>query len=229
MKRAIKNKTRGVIFEGKSDICDGVKIGDGSTIFGPCIIGKPARGKKSGEDLLCIGKKGTIRPFTTIYAGSEIGDYFQCGQSVSIREGNKIADHVSIGTNSAIEFDNIIGSYTRIHSGCFLEMCTIGNHVFIGPNTVFTDDLHPMNCPKYRDCLRGATVKDKARIGANSTILPGITIGYNSLVAAGSVVTKDVPDNAVVAGNPAKVINSVDKLKCKAGFFEKPYLWEPYI
>ena len=66
-----------------------------------------------------------------------------------------------------------------------------------------------------------------ARLGANSTILPGVTIGEGALVGAGSVVVHDVPAGAVVAGNPARVINSVDALTCPPGFFERPYQWPP--
>lgn len=210
-------------------IYSNVTIGEGTLIEPPCIIGKPPRGANSGEIPLKIGRNGSIRPFTTIYAGSEIGDNFQTGQGVSIREDNRIGNNVSIGSNSVLEFGNIIGCNSRIHSNCFLEMVTIGNYVFVGPNVVFTDDPHPMGCPKYRECKGGAIVEDYARIGANSTILPGIRIGKDSLVAAGSVVTKDVPEGTVVAGNPAKVIKRVEELTCSAGFFERPYLWPPYL
>lgn len=206
-----------------------VTIGEGSVIEGPCIIGKPPRGKSDGELSCSIGKSSIIRPFTTIYAGNKVGDNFQTGQSVTIREDNIICDNVSIGTNSILEFGNKIGNHTRIHSGCFLEMVTIGDNVFIGPNVVFTDDPHPMKCPRYKECLGGATVRELARIGANSTILPGVVIGRNSLIGAGSVVVKDVPEGAVVVGVPAKVIKHITDLKCFKGFFEKPYIWEPYI
>jgi acetyltransferase-like isoleucine patch superfamily enzyme len=212
----------------KNIIYPNVEIKENAQIEPPCIIGKPPRGTKPGELLLKIGSKAVIRPFSTIYAGSEIGDNFQTGQGVSIREDNKIGNNVSIGTNTVLEFGNRIGNNTHIHSNCFLEMVTIGNNVFVGPNVVFTDDPHPMGCPKYKECKKGAVVEDLARIGANSTILPGIRIGRNSLIGAGAVVTKDVPENTVVAGNPAKVIKTIDQLTCEAGFFEKPYTWPPY-
>jgi len=206
-----------------------VTIGEGTLIEPPSIIGKPPRGVNRGELLLRIGKNAIIRPFSTIYAGSEIGDNFQTGQGVSIREDNLIGNNVSIGTNSVLEFGNRIGDNSRIHSNCFLEMVTIGRYVFVGPNVVFTDDPHPMGCPRYKECKGGPIVGDYARIGANSTILPGIRIGRNSLIGAGSVVTEDVPENAVVVGNPARFIKRIDELKCETGFFERPYLWPPYI
>ena len=205
-----------------------VKIGRGSVIYGPAIIGQPPRDKKDGELPVVIGEGAVVRPFTTIYAGNQIGKGFQTGQGTSIRENNVLGDGVSIGTNAILEFDNKIGNNVRVHSGCFLEMVTLGDNVFIGPNAVFTDDPHPMNCPHYKQCLGGAVVKDLARIGANVTILPGVVIGRNALVGAGSVVVEDVPDDAVVVGNPAKVIKHVQDLTCPPGFFERPYLWAPY-
>jgi len=209
-------------------IHENVRIGVDTQIEPPSILGMPPRGKQPGEMELVIGNHGIIRPFTTIYSGNRIGDYFQTGQGASIREDNVIGDHSSVGTNAVLEFGNRIGDRVRIHSCCFLEMVTVEDDVFIGPNVVFTDDPHPMNCPKYKECLGGVTVKRLARIGANCTLLPGVVIGENSLIGAGSVVIKDVPPNSVVAGNPAKVIKGIEELKCFPGFFEKPYSWPPY-
>lgn len=209
-------------------ILPGVSLGDACDLQPPCILGKPPRGARPGEVALSLGDGAVVRPFTTIYAGSIIGARLQTGQGASIREDNRIGDDVSIGTNAVLEYGNRIGDRSRIHSGCFLEMVTIEEDVFVGPNVVFTDDPHPMGCPRYTECKGGVTVKRFARIGANSTILPGVTIGENALVGAGSVVVQDVPSGTVVVGNPARVVKAVEDLTCPAGFFERPYDWPPY-
>jgi acetyltransferase-like isoleucine patch superfamily enzyme len=209
-------------------IAPGVVLGPGADLQGPLVLGKAPRGAQEGELPLRIGARATIRPFTTIYAGSVFGDDLQTGQGVSVREDNVVGDDVSIGTNAVLEFGNRIGQRVRIHTGCFLELVTIEDDVFVGPNVVFTDDPHPMKCPRYQECKGGPTVRRLARIGANSTILPGVDVGEGSLVGAGSVVVHDVPAGMVVAGNPARVIKPVSDLECYIGAFERPYLWEPY-
>jgi acetyltransferase-like isoleucine patch superfamily enzyme len=211
-----------------NQLFDNVRLGDQTTVEPPCVLGKPPRGAKPGELELVIGSRGIIRPFTTLYAGTRIGDDFQTGQGVSIREDNRIGNRVSVGTNSVLEFGNRIGDRVRIHSCCFLEMVTVEDDVFIGPNVVFTDDPHPMNCPKYKECKGGVTVKRFARIGAHSTLLPGVVVGENTLIGAGSLVVHDVPPGTVAAGNPARVIKRIDDLACDPGFFERPYVWPPY-
>lgn len=213
---------------GDAKIYASVEIGAGTVIYGPVVLGQPPRGKNEGELKLIIGKNSVIRPFTTIYAGNRIGDNFQTGQGTSIREDNNIGNNVSVGTNAILEFENKIGDFCRIHSGCFLEMVTLGNHVFVGPNTVFTDDPHPMNCPRYKECGGGAIVDDMVKIGANCTFLPAVKIGRGALIGAGSVVTEDVPEMMVAAGNPARIIKKVQELRCSINAYERPYLWPPY-
>lgn len=216
------------------DIPDGVviypnvEIGEGAHLEPPCIVGKPPRGRRPGELRTVLGRNATVRPFTTIYAGTTIGDDFQSGQCTTIREDNVLGDDVSVGTNAVLEPGNRIGHHVRIHSGSGMERTTIEDYVFIGLNVVTTDDPHPMRCPHFDECGRGPTIRAYARIGSNSTILHWLTVGRNSLVGAGSVVTKDVPDNAVVVGNPARVVKTVDELDCPPGFYERPYEWPPY-
>jgi acetyltransferase-like isoleucine patch superfamily enzyme len=209
----------------QAEVHDNVHLGEGCLLHPPLVLGFPPRGRRPGELELVIGAGAVLRPFTTIYAGTRIGDRFQCGQGASIREDNVFGDDCSVGTNAVIEHGNRIGNRTRIHSGCFLELVTLGDDVFVAPNVTFTDDPHPA-CPRYADCKRGAVVEDRVKIGAGAVILPGVRLGKNCLVGAGAVVTRDVEPGAVVAGVPARGVGSIDALTCDPGFFERPYVWE---
>lgn len=168
-------------------------------------------------------KAGTlIRSHSVVYQDCKLGARLHIGHGVLIREDNIIGDDVSIGSHTVLEPNNIIGDRVRIHSNCFLSRVYLEDDVWVGPNAVFTDDLHPP-CPRYAECGKGAHVKPHAVIGANCTILPEVTIGRGAVVGAGSVVTRDILPWQVVAGNPAKVINNVVGLKCPKGFFKHPY------
>jgi acetyltransferase-like isoleucine patch superfamily enzyme len=212
----------------KYKIHSNVLVGKNSQIGDYAIIGKPPRGFKDGELYTRIGMNAVIREFTIIYASTRIGNNLQTGVGASIRENNIIGNDVSIGTHAVLEFSNRIGNSVRIHSGCFMEMATIEDFVFMAPNVVLTDDPHPMGCPKWKECKGGVIIKAYSRIGANTTILPGVTIGRNCLIGAGSVVTESIRDNSVAYGNPATVVKSISDLKCPKGFFEKVYDWPPY-
>lgn len=209
-----------------SRIFENVHLGEEVELHPPVVLGFPPRGRRPGELPLHIGDGAVLRPFTTIYAGTTIGARFQSGQGASIREDNIIGDGCSVGTHAVLEYGNRLGTGVRVHSGCFLELVIVGDHVFLGPNVVFTDDPHPP-CPRYQDCRGGAIVEDYVKIGANSTILPGVRLGRGSLIGAGSVVADDVPPGMVAAGSPARIIKPVSELVCHPGHYPHPYSWEP--
>jgi len=200
-----------------------VKVGKCSTIHDFVSIGIPARGMMEGESRTAIGRNAVIRSHSVIYAGNIIGEEFQTGHGVMIRENNRIGKGVSVGSHTVIERDSDIGNNVRMHSNVFIpEYTTIEEDAWIGPNVVMTNTVHPL-CDRAKECMKGPIIKRGAIIGANSTILPRITVGVNSVVGAGSVVTKDVPDGCVVAGNPARIIKRVGDLRCSSGLKEKPY------
>lgn len=201
---------------------DAVLLGEGTYVHPTALVGLTPRGAEDERLETRLGEDCVIRANTTIYAGVEMGDRVQTGHGALIREGNVLGCDVSVGTNAVLEPDNRIGNRVRIHSGCFLELVTVGDDVFIGPNVTFADDLHPP-CPEYRNCVGGAVVGNGAAIGANATVLPGVRVGEKALVGAGAVVVDDVPDRAVVVGNPARVVCSVDDLACRAGIFVSAY------
>jgi acetyltransferase-like isoleucine patch superfamily enzyme len=160
-----------------------------------------------------IGKGAIIRSHSVIYAGNIIGINFQTGHQVMIREQNEIGDNVSIGTHSVIEHHVIIKQNVRVHSNVFIpEYSILEAGCWVGPNVVFTNARYPRS-QKVKSNLRGPHIMQGAKIGANSTLLPGITVGENALIGAGSVVVHDVPAGVVVVGNPARIIHRVVEIE----------------
>ena len=195
-------------------VFDNVEIGPGAQLGEFVIIGEPPRGKAPGELRTVIGANAVIRSHTVIYAGNRIGDNFQTGHGAMLREENEIGDNVSIGTNSVVEHHVTIEDRVRIHSQAFVpEFSRLEQGCWIGPNVVLTNAKYPLS-PNAKNELQGPVIGAGAKIGANSTILPGKQVGENALVGAGSVVVDDVPARAVAVGNPARVIKQVEDLDC---------------
>lgn len=177
------------------------------------ILGKPPRGGRPGQFGLSFGPGCVIRSHTVIYAGNHIGAQFQTGHHVMIREENTIGSSVSIGTQSVIEHHVTIRDHVRIHSQVFVPEYTILEAgCWLGPRVMITNARYPVS-RGVKDRLVGAHIMENAKIGANATLLPGITIGADALVGAGAVVTKDVEPGVIVAGNPARVIGKVSDIE----------------
>lgn len=170
-----------------------------------------------------LGDRARLRSGTVLYAGSAIGDDFETGHHVVVREENRIGDRCSVWSGSTVDYGCSIGSGVRIHCNCYLAQFTVlEDEVFLGPGVTTTNDLHP-GCERFRDCLRGPVIERGARIGANATILPGVRVGRYALIGAGSVVASDVPAGAVAWGNPAVVRKKIQELTCSTGLTDRPY------
>ena len=139
-------------------------------------------------------------------------------QFAVILKGAVIGENCNINCHTFIENDVLIGDNVTVKSGVFVwDGITIENNVFIGPNVTFTNDRYPRS-KQYPEAFQRTILKQGASIGANATVLGGITIGKYALIGAGSVVTKPVPDNALVLGNPAKIVGWVDNYGKKMQF-----------
>lgn len=150
-------------------------------------------------DSVKLGKDVKIFDFVNLY-GCEIGDYSKIGTFVEIQKGA------------------VIGKHCKISSHTFIcEGVTIEDNVFIGHNVTFINDRYPRSTNPDGQLQTEADwvcvptlIKKGASIGSSATLLCGITVGENAIVGAGSVVTKDVPPNTVVAGNPARIMKKVE-------------------
>jgi len=156
-----------------------------------------------------IGKGVLVRPNSIIYSGCKLGDYVKINSNVVVREFTKIGRNSFLGNSVVVEGYTQIGHHTAIHAQCHITAkAKIGNYVFFGP-MVTTGNARRITWPKPNPDEQGPEVQDYVRIGLNASILPAVKIGKGSVVAAGAVVTRDVPAHAVVMGVPAKVVGEV--------------------
>jgi acetyltransferase-like isoleucine patch superfamily enzyme len=166
-----------------------------------CVVGLKY---KDGVGPVRLGTGARIRTGTIIYADVQVGDFFQTGHHVMIREKTVIGSHVVVGTNTVIDGQVTIADFVKIESNCYIPTnVTIGTRVFLGPNVTLTNDRYPL---KMRDRYvpEGPVIEDGVTLGAGVVVCPGVRVGHDAFVAAGAVVTKDVPPNSMVKGVPGR-------------------------
>ena len=152
--------------------------------------------------------KAIIHPSSNVESHN-IGDETRIWQYCIIFPNARIGVNCNICSHVLIENDVIIGNNVTVKSGVQLwDGLRVGDGVFIGPNATFANDPFPRS-KKYPEKFLKTMISNNASIGANATILPGIVIGAGAMIGAGTVVTKDVPPNAIVVGNPAVIIGYI--------------------
>ncbi|MFX0170369.1 MAG: acyltransferase [Candidatus Hodarchaeota archaeon] len=210
------------------------KIGKDSIIDSFVIVGYPirlktqnliSRGEKQTtlEEMLdkistgsVIGKNNHLRPYTIIYESSILEDDVETGTNVVIREKCSIGKGSIIGSGTILDSGVIIGKHARIQSNNFIPpKISLGDNIFLGPGVQFSNDKYP-----FSSRLVATVVENDVIIGMGAIILPGIIIGEKAVIAAGSIVTKDVPRADVIMGSPAKRIMSRDEYNQKQKNYE---------
>lgn len=161
-----------------------------------------------------IGRHGMLRQGTIIYGDVTLGDYFQSGHYTVIRAKVQIGSHCTVMNHSALEGLVRMGNGVRIMSHTYIPSRTwFGDHIFVGPGVVFLNDRYPGRIEPVPSPI-GATIEDNVMIGGGVTILPDITIGQRSFIAAGAVVNRDVPPGKLVVGVPGRFEPLPPKLDC---------------
>lgn len=197
-----------------------VHIGDYCKILDSAILGKmPAAASFSAttkeiDNLfpLKIGRHVTVGAGAILYRGSSIADYVFFGDLATLREDVTVDECSIIGKNTTIENKVTIGKKTKIESNAYITaFSTVGDYCFIAPGVVFTNDRYVGRTEERKKYYAGPTLKKGARISAGSIILPGVIIGEDALIGAGSLVTKDIPPRMIAFGSPAKVLKEVPK------------------
>lgn len=237
MKEFINNGAviyEGAIIEKNCIIDNGAIIYPGAIIreksyIGPfCIIGEhtmdfyrnPGNHKYLPTE---IGANSIVRANTIIYEDVKTGNDFQTGHNVTIREKSVIGKNCSIGSYSDIQGKLKMGDFVRLHSNVHLGQLTeIDDYVWLFPYVITTNDMYPPH-----DKLSGVKIGKYALVTTNVTILPGVTIGENSFVAAKALVTKDVKPFTFVKGSPAVEKGNIADLKDKEG--NSLYPWKEYL
>ena len=204
-----------IFIDSNTIIRSDVSLGKNSTIGANCIIGEYQmdfyRDRQHHAHPLNIGDNALIRSGSIIYSGSDIGENFQTGHQVTIREKSRIGNNVSVGTLSDIQGNCDIGNYVRMHSNVHIgQRSKIDDCVWIFPYVILTNDPTPPS-----ENMLGVHIHSFAIVATSTVVLPGIEIKSDSLVGAGSVVNRDVEPYAVVVGNPAKQRADVRDMKNK--------------
>jgi acetyltransferase-like isoleucine patch superfamily enzyme len=192
----------------------GTVIGAGCTIEDGALLGKAPRLAKSSAahgdvGQLALAAGVTICSGAVVFAGATLGEQAIVGDQSFVRERSSVGAGSVIGRGSVIDNDVSLGARVRVQSNVYLTAFSIvEDDVFVGPGVVTTNDdtmaRHPPGAP-----LRGATLRRACRIGGGAVLTPGVEIGEEAFVAAGALVTSDVPARAVVMGAPARVVRDV--------------------
>jgi UDP-2-acetamido-3-amino-2,3-dideoxy-glucuronate N-acetyltransferase len=206
---------RAVAFGSNVVVHDGVVIGDGCVVQDGVVLGKrPVLGARSQArrdplDPLVLEPGATVGAGAVVFAGAVVGAGSVVGDQAFVRERVTIGPSTVVGRGCGIDNDVTIGARVSLQTQVYVTaFSTVEDDVFVGPCVTTTNDdtmaRHPAGVP-----LRGAVLRRRCRVGGGAVLLPGVEVGEEAFVAAGAVVTRDVPARKVVWGVPARVVRDV--------------------
>ncbi len=202
----------------------GARIGGGTVIGSHCSIGEPT--ELAQDRPLILGSGCIVRSHSVLYAGSTFQDGLETGHHVTLREGIVAGPNLRVGTLADLQGDTTFGRYVRLHSAVQVHKgSTIGDFVWIFPSAVLTNDPHPPSDVAFA----GVVVEEYAVIAAMACVVSGVRVGARSLVAASSMVTRDVPPDSVVRGAPARLVGPTSGVILRDGSGAPAYPWTTHF
>ncbi len=211
---------RGVVIHPFVVIGEGVTLGDGVEVFPGAVIGKEPKGAGATartpnfERKIAVGENTSIGPHAVIFYDVEIGRHTLIGDGASIREQCRVGDYCIISRYVTLNYNATIGNRTKIMDLTHITgNCTVGDDVFISIHVSTTNDNKIGKEGYHEERIIGPQVGDGALIGAGASLLASVRIGLEAVVGSGSVVTKPVPNHALVVGIPARQVGWV----CRCG------------
>jgi UDP-2-acetamido-3-amino-2,3-dideoxy-glucuronate N-acetyltransferase len=203
-----------VVFGAHVVVHDGTVIGDGCVIEDHAVLGKrprlAARSAARGEvGSLVLGERVTVCAGAIVFAGASVGEGAILGDQAFVRERSTVGPGSVVGRGSVVDNDVTIGARVRVQTNVYLTAFSlVEDDVFVGPGAMTTnDDTMARHDDGY--VLRGATLRRACRVGGGAVLTPGVEVGEEAFVAAGALLTRDVPARAVVMGVPARVVREV--------------------
>ncbi|MCL8208476.1 MAG: N-acetyltransferase [Actinomycetia bacterium] len=191
----------------------GTRLGDGVEVADFAVLGRTPRAARTstlrtGElGPLVVGPGTYVGTHAVLYAGTEIGPECFIADGAQVRERCRLGRRVVVGRGVTIENDSTVGDETKFQTGAYLTAhSTVEDHVFVAPGVVTTNDPYLARTAARHAAIRGPRIRRGARIGGGAVLLPGVEVGREAVVAAGAVVTRDVPPYRVVMGVPARVV-----------------------